>query len=122
MTAAALLVGLLTAAGVFLVLRGSQLRLIIGFILLGHAVNVLLLSAGVLRWRVPAFADGGLDRADPLPQAFTLTAIVISFGITIYLLGLLRTGGAEASVIEPDPADDDGPTNRPTEVRDRDET
>ncbi|MGC1211813.1 MAG: sodium:proton antiporter [Micromonospora sp.] len=121
MSAAAVLVGLLVGAGVFMLLQRAQLRLIIGFILLGHAVNVLLLSAGGLRWRAPAFADGGPDRADPLPQAFALTAIVISFGITIYLLGLLRRGGSESSALERDPPDEEDVAHRPTEASDQDE-
>lgn len=90
---AAVLVGVLVAAGVFLLLQRSQLRLVIGFILLGHAVNVLLLSAGGLRRRAAAFGSPTPATVDPLPQAFALTAIVITFGITIYLLGLLRAGG-----------------------------
>ncbi|MBU8859521.1 MULTISPECIES: sodium:proton antiporter [unclassified Micromonospora] len=113
MSAAALLAGLLAAAGTFMLLRGAQLRLIIGFILLGHAVNVVLLSAGGLRWRAPAFAGDGPGRTDPLPQAFALTAIVITFGITIYLLGLLARTGR-------DPADDRAET-RPGDGREQDE-
>ncbi|MEV5628839.1 sodium:proton antiporter [Micromonospora tulbaghiae] len=121
MSAAALLVGLLAAAGTFMLLRGAQLRLIIGFILLGHAVNVVLLSAGGLRWRALAFADGGPGRADPLPQAFALTAIVITFGITIYLLGLLVRTGQDAAGSGADPVDDDRAETRPGDVREQDE-
>ncbi|SCG37825.1 sodium:proton antiporter [Micromonospora halophytica] len=87
---AAVAVGVLVAAAVHLLLQRGQLRVILGFVLLGHAVNVLLLSAGGLDRRTPAFDGAGEDTADPLPQAFALTAIVISFGITLYLLGLLR--------------------------------
>ncbi|MFC0096059.1 sodium:proton antiporter [Micromonospora marina] len=121
MSAAALLVGLLAAAGTFMLLRGTQLRLIIGFILLTHAVNVVLLSAGGLRWRAPAFAGGGPGRADPLPQAFALTAIVITFGITIYLLGLLVRTGRDAAGGGADPTDDDRADTRPGDGREQDE-
>ncbi|TDC79928.1 hypothetical protein E1193_18295 [Micromonospora sp. KC606] len=96
---AAVAVGVLVATAVHLLLQRGQLRVILGFVLLGHAVNVLLLSAGGLRRRTPAFDGVGEEVVDPLPQAFALTAIVISFGITLYLLGLLRADG---------PAGDDG--------------
>lgn len=86
---AAVAVGVLVATGVYLLLQRSQLRVILGFVLLGHAVNVLLLSAGGLGRRTPAFDGAGEEMGDPLPQAFVLTAIVISFGVTLYLLGLL---------------------------------
>ncbi|GIJ31765.1 sodium:proton antiporter [Verrucosispora sp. WMMD703] len=89
---AAFVVGVLVAAGVFLLLRPGLLRVVLGFVLLGHAVNVVLLAAGGLARRTAALEEVGPDTADPLPQAFVLTAIVISFGITIHLLGLLRRG------------------------------
>ncbi|MEG3636125.1 sodium:proton antiporter [Micromonospora palythoicola] len=106
---AAFVVGVLVAAGVFLLLRPGLLRVVLGFVLLGHAVNVVLLAGGGLGRRTPALQEVGPDTADPLPQAFVLTAIVITFGVTIHLLGLLRRGaGGPAS--GSDPADDDGDT------------
>lgn len=90
----AIIVGLLVFAGVYLILQRELVRAVLGFILLGHAANVVLLSAGGLhRRQLPLVGDGvPPDSADPLPQAFALTAIVITFGITIYLLVLsLRT-------------------------------
>ncbi|RLK12303.1 multisubunit sodium/proton antiporter MrpC subunit [Micromonospora sp. M71_S20] len=106
------MVGVLVAAAVHLLLQRGQLRVILGFLLLGHAVNVLLLSAGGLDRRTPAFEGGGEEMADPLPQAFALTAIVISFGITLYLLGLLSvdgpTGGGEQGTAEDPCATEDG--------------
>ncbi|WOI61410.1 sodium:proton antiporter [Streptomyces fradiae] len=90
MVTAALAVGVLTAGGVFLVLRPGLVRITFGFVLLGHAVNVLLLAAGgTARRGAPLIGHGAVSlMADPLPQAFVLTAIVITFGITVYLLGL----------------------------------
>ncbi|MEU7566466.1 sodium:proton antiporter [Streptomyces fradiae] len=90
MVTAALAVGVLTAGGVFLVLRPGLVRITFGFVLLGHAVNVLLLAAGGTDRRgAPLIGHGAVPlMADPLPQAFVLTAIVITFGITVYLLGL----------------------------------
>lgn len=88
----AIAVAVLTAAGVWLVLRGGAVRLIIGFILLGHAANLVLIAAGGTDRRDAPLAGPGLDpaqAADPLPQAFVLTAIVITFGVTVYLLWLV---------------------------------
>ncbi|MEV2240290.1 sodium:proton antiporter [Micromonospora sp. NPDC049891] len=99
---AAFVVGVLVAAGVFLLLRPGLLRVVLGFVLLGHAVNVVLLAAGGLGRRTAALEEVGPDTADPLPQAFVLTAIVITFGITIHLLGLLRRGaGGPTSGADP---------------------
>ncbi|ONK11857.1 NADH-quinone oxidoreductase subunit K [Streptomyces sp. MP131-18] len=69
----ALVVGGLFAAGVHLMLQRSLTRILLGFIVLGHGTNLLLLTTG---------------GADPLPQAMALTAIVITFGITTFLLAL----------------------------------
>lgn len=84
----AILVGILVAAGTFLVLQRGLVRIALGFVLLGHAVNVLLVVAGGTERRGAPIA--GLDNvpADPLPQAFALTAIVISFAVTAFILAL----------------------------------
>lgn len=84
----AVVVGLLVAAGSFLVLQRGLVRIALGFVLLGHAVNVLLvLAGGTARRGVPIVGKAG-PPADPLPQAFALTAIVISFAITAFILAL----------------------------------
>ncbi|WP_106400304.1 sodium:proton antiporter [Actinocorallia populi] len=89
---APLLVGVLVAGGVFLVLLPGMVRIVFGFVLLGHAVNVLLVTAGGTgRTRAPLIGEEDPARmADPLPQAFVLTAIVITFGTTVYLLSMIR--------------------------------
>ena len=84
---AAVLVGVLTAAGCFLVLQRNLLRIVLGVAVLGHAGTVLLLAAGGTERRGVAVA-GNATAGDPLPQAFALTAVVITFGVTVYLLGL----------------------------------
>lgn len=64
------------------------MRIALGFTLLGHAATTLLMAAGgVDRRRVPFAGSRGLQ-ADPLPQALSLTAIVISFAVTAFLLAL----------------------------------
>ena len=86
------LTGLLYAGGVYLILRRSILKFVIGIIFLSNATNLLVfLSAGIVPGK-PAFIDeleaNSNALADPLPQALVLTAIVIGFGIVIYTLAL----------------------------------
>ena len=85
------LTGLLYAAGVYLLLDRSLTRVVLGFLLLGNATNVLLLSTGGPAGRAPIV--GGADPAemnDPLPQALVLTAIVITFGVSAFLLAMVH--------------------------------
>lgn len=108
---AAIVVAVLVAGGVYLILQRELLRVVLGFVLLGHGVNVLILSAGGMATRAPGLL-GRQDRAemaDPLPQAFVLTAIVIAFAITVYLLALLKAGRADTSAA--DGPDDAGGTD-----------
>lgn len=93
----ALTIGLLITGAVFLMLQRDFLRVILGFILLSHAVNLLLFSSGGITRRGEPLGQNPdlLTTADPLPQAFVLTAIVIAFAITIYLLVLAVTGRNE---------------------------
>ncbi|QFT62158.1 multicomponent K+:H+ antiporter subunit C [Roseivivax halotolerans] len=76
-------VGVLTAAGLYLVTRLRTFPVIIGVALLTYAVNVFLFASGRLTvGAAPILRDGMENYADPLPQALVLTAIVISFGMT----------------------------------------
>lgn len=91
----ALGVGALFAAGFYCLLRRSTVRLALGMVLLGHATNLLLFTAnGLQRGRPPLIPAGekslALPFADPLPQAFILTAIVINFGLLALLLVLVH--------------------------------
>lgn len=87
----AVLVGVLFAAGVYLLLQRALTRVLLGLALITHAANLLLLVAGG-RAGAPPFVgpDGEVPDgvADPLPQAMALTAIVISFGVSALLLAL----------------------------------
>ena len=86
---AAVIVGVLVASGTYLILQRGLVRITLGFVLLGHAANVLLLaSGGIARRGAPVIGQASEPAADPLPQAFALTAIVITFGITAFLLAL----------------------------------
>ena len=89
----ALSIGLLAAAGVFLVLQRGMIRIILGFVLLTHAVNLLIIAAGGIGRRdAPFIGTDTSMAADPLPQAFVLTAIVIAFAITVVLATLAVVG------------------------------
>ncbi len=87
----AILVGVLYTAGVYMMLRRSILKFIIGLIFMSNATNLLVfLSAGIVPGN-PAFVDSenpGGAVADPLPQALVLTAIVIGLGIVVFSLAL----------------------------------
>ncbi len=91
----AILVGLLYAGGVYMILRRSLVKLIIGLALLGHATNLLLFSMGELeRGKAPLIPEGAHEVAgafsDPLPQALILTAIVIGFGAQAFAIVLIK--------------------------------
>jgi multicomponent Na+:H+ antiporter subunit C len=91
----AITVGVLYAAGFYMILRRSLVKVIIGLALLSHAANLFLFVVGGLtRGKVPLLVDGaanGADSfADPLPQALILTAIVIGFGVQAFALVLFK--------------------------------
>ena len=88
---AALIVAALFAVGTYLVLQRKLTRIIIGLGLLGHGANLLLLIVGGpagLRPDHRRASPAATPIADPIPQALALTAIVIRFGVTAFLLAL----------------------------------
>lgn len=87
----ALSVAILAAGGTYLILQRGMLRIILGFMLLSHAANLILFSAGGAAWRdAPLLGSDAnpMNMADPLPQAFVLTAIVIAFAVLLYMATL----------------------------------
>lgn len=90
----AAIIALLVAAGVYMVMQRGMVRVIIGTTLMSHGVNLLLLAAGIGAWRADPLADRTpvSEAADPLPQAFVLTAIVISMAATAVMLALAGLG------------------------------
>ena len=83
-------IGGLYAAGAYLLLDRSLTRVLLGFLLLGNATNVLLLSTGGPAGKAPIIGMAEPEEmSDPLPQALILTAIVITFGIAAFLLALI---------------------------------
>jgi len=80
-------IGILTAAGLYLVLRLRTFPIILGISLLTYAVNVFLFASGRLTVGAPPILSKGVETyTDPLPQALVLTAIVISFGMTAVIV------------------------------------
>jgi multicomponent Na+:H+ antiporter subunit C len=85
----ALTVGGLYAVGFYLLLQRSLMRLLIGVVVLGHGTNLLLQLVGGPPARVPIVGNSPVATfADPLPQALALTAVVITFALTTFLLAL----------------------------------
>lgn len=78
----------LAGIGTYLILQRKLSRIIIGLGLLSHGGNVLLLAAGRPGIEPLIGTGGGKTMADPLPQALALTAIVITFGVTAFLLAM----------------------------------
>ena len=93
-------IGILTAAGVYLLLRARSFDVILGLTLLSYATNLLIFSGGrLVPGKPPVLRDGvSADLAhytDPLPQALVLTAIVIGFAMTAFVVVLALRGLAE---------------------------
>ncbi len=96
----AISVGVLTASGIYLLLRSRVFDVVLGLTLLSYAVNLFIFFMGRLRVGKPPIVAGKIPQtlynyADPLPQALVLTAIVISFGMTAVLLALAVRGVRE---------------------------
>ena len=86
-----LMIGGLYAAGVYLLLDRSLTRVLLGFVLLGNATNVLVLSTGGPAGLAPILGYSDPEQInDPLPQALILTAIVITFGVSAFLLAIIH--------------------------------
>lgn len=90
-----ILIGILYAAGIYLMFRRSMVRLLLGLILLGNGANLLIFLMGdIAKGKPPIIAaDSSVFKdiyADPVPQSLILTAIVISFGLQSFAIILLK--------------------------------
>ncbi|GIJ26649.1 hypothetical protein Vqi01_18110 [Micromonospora qiuiae] len=83
-----IVIGVLVAAGVTLLLERSLTRVLMGVILLGNGANLLLLIGGRAGGAPIVGTTSQEEMSDPLPQAMILTAIVITLGMTAFLLAL----------------------------------
>jgi multicomponent Na+:H+ antiporter subunit C len=85
------LIGGLTSAGVYLLLERNMTRMLLGLLLIGNAINLLILTVGSPSGNPPIrgrTSNGDTTTADPLAQGMILTAIVISMGIAAFVLAL----------------------------------
>ena len=90
----AAIIAILVGGGVYLILQRGMLRQILGLSLISHGVNLMILGAGVPVWRGEPLMNrtSAAEAGDPLPQAFVLTAIVISMAATAVMLALAAVG------------------------------
>ncbi|MFT4051967.1 MAG: Na(+)/H(+) antiporter subunit C [Microbacterium sp.] len=105
------IMGALFAAGVYAMLERSLTRVLIGFLLLGNAANLFLLvvmgQPGIAPFFGASTGSGTDGMSDPLPQALTLTAIVITFAVSAFLLALIYRSWqlGQADTVEDDAED-----------------
>lgn len=85
------IMGVLFACGIYLLTERSLTRVLLGIILMGNAVNLLILATAGPAGKPPIVKDGvaAQEYSDPLPQALILTAIVITFAVTAFMLGII---------------------------------
>jgi multicomponent Na+:H+ antiporter subunit C len=97
----AVVIGVLYAAGLYMMMRRSVVKIIIGLVLLGHAANLLIFTISELTRANPPLIRPGEGVllppfADPLPQALILTAIVIGFGVQAFAIVLFKRAYARS--------------------------
>ncbi|MCH4247685.1 Na+/H+ antiporter subunit C [Acinetobacter populi] len=81
-------VGVVSATGIYLILRRRTFPVVLGLAMIGYAVNIFLFSMGRLELNAPAILTETTRVTDPLPQALVLTAIVIGFATTAFIVQL----------------------------------
>jgi len=106
----AVLIGILFSAGLYMLMRRSIVKVIIGLALISHAVNLLVFTAAGLRRLAPPIIPAGEylpvePIADPVPQALILTAIVISFGVLAFAVVLIHRAYGTAGTDDLDKLD-----------------
>lgn len=82
------LVGVLFTVGTYLVLQRSLTRIVLGVGVLANGVNVIILATGARQGTAPFVGSDDSNFTDPVPQALVLTAIVIGFALTAFLVAL----------------------------------
>lgn len=90
-------IGVLVAGGIYLALRARTFQVVLGLTLFSYAVNLFLFASGrLVLARPPIWSETVTEYADPLPQALVLTAIVITFGMTAFVVILALRSFLEA--------------------------
>lgn len=107
-------IGVVTASGIYLLLRGRTFPVVLGLGLIGYAVNVFIFSMGRIVLNAPPILQDINKTTDPLPQALVLTAIVIGFATTAFVVQLaLRSRYENGS----DHVDATDPEKSPQEIQ-----
>lgn len=91
----ALCIGILSGCGIYLCLRGNTFSVVIGITLLSYAVNLFLFASGRLAINAAPILKQAEQYTDPLPQALVLTAIVIGFAMTAFIVILAMRARAD---------------------------
>ncbi len=102
-------VGVVTATGIYLMLRGRSFPVVLGLSLFGYAVNVFIFLMGRLWTNAAPVLVGDGPVADPLPQALVLTAIVIGFATTGFVVELALRSRHESGTDQVDGHEPAGP-------------
>ncbi|EQM79869.1 Na+/H+ antiporter subunit C [Stutzerimonas stutzeri] len=91
----AITLGVMMASGVYLLLRARLFPVVMGLTLISYAVNLFIFAMGRLASGIPAIIGQSAEYSDPLPQALVLTAIVIGFAMTAFVVVLSLRGLGE---------------------------
>jgi multicomponent K+:H+ antiporter subunit C len=104
-------IGILVAAGTYLILRARAYEIILALLLLAHAGNLFVLSmGGLVLGSVPILGEEDFVYPDPVPQALVLTAIVINFGVTAFVIVLAVRAALQLGTDQIEgPRDESGP-------------
>ena len=106
-------IGWIAACGIWLMLRGRTFPVVLGLTVLGYAVNVFIFAMGRLWSNAPPIVGAGQQIADPLPQALVLTAIVIGFATTGFVIELALRSHHESDSDHVDGKPDADPESSP---------
>lgn len=99
-------IGLLVATGIYLLLRARTFPVVLGLAMIGYAVNLFLFAMGRIQNNAPAILTNAVKITDPLPQALVLTAIVIGFATTAYIVQLALRSRYESGTDHVDAKDE----------------
>ncbi|RTE86649.1 MULTISPECIES: Na+/H+ antiporter subunit C [Gammaproteobacteria] len=91
----AIVIAVLTGTGLYLILRSRTFPVVMGLTLLTYAVNLFLFTMGRIQYNSPPVVNASDTYTDPLPQALVLTAIVIGFAMTAFVVVLALRARAD---------------------------
>ena len=99
-------IGLLVATGIYLILRARTFPVVLGLAVIGYAVNLFLFAMGRIQVNAPVVLTDPTTVTDPLPQALVLTAIVIGFATTAFIVQLALRSRYESGTDHVDSKED----------------